>query len=137
MSVFDLPGSPEWLLRRIDARTELRIRKELRRLEREADARLVVTWIVGQKAAVAYAGDFDVVPHPLPDLRSTVPSHDDVTLLHGEREQAVVHQIIVGRGITKMAVAIVAPGVTENATLFDLIADTAERIEEIVVGAIA
>jgi hypothetical protein len=43
---------------------------------------------------------------------------------------------VVGRGITKMAIAIIAPGVTQSTTLFDMIAATAERIEEIVVGAI-
>jgi hypothetical protein len=137
MSVYDVPGSADWLTRRIDLRTENRIRRQLRRLEREADARLVLVWIVGQQEIViAYSGDYAAVPHPLPSLETTVPAHDDVTLVGGEREHAVTHQVIVGRAIAKMAIAIIAPGVTNSTTLFDMIADTTERVEEIVVEAI-
>lgn len=135
-SIYDIPGSADWLLRRIDLRAELRLRKELRRLERDADARLVVLWISGQQEVVAYAGDFAAVPHRLPVLESTVPAHDTVTLVDGEREHAVVQQVVVGRGITKMAIAIIAPGVTSNAVLFDLIAGAAEQVEGVVVEAV-
>ncbi len=135
-SSYDVPGTAIWLLRRIDVRTEHRLRKELRRLEREADARLVVLWILGHEEVVAYAGDIAAVPHPLPSLESSVPAHDGVTLIGGEREHAVTQQVLIGRGITKMAIAIIAPGVTQSAALFDLVADTAERLEEIVVGAL-
>jgi len=57
-------------------------------------------------------------------------------LIGGEREPAVLHQVLIGRGVAKMAIAIIAPGVTKSTSLFDMIADTAERLEEIVVEAI-
>jgi hypothetical protein len=56
-------------------------------------------------------------------------------LIGGEREPAVLHQVLIGRGVAKMAIAIIAPGVTKSTSLFDMI-DTAERLEEIVVEAI-
>lgn len=132
-----VPDSAEWLLSRIDLRTELCVRKQLRRLEREADARLVVVWVHGREDVVVYAGDIAAMPHPFPTQESTVPGHEDVTLSNGEREHAVTHQIVIGRRVVKMGIALIAPGITKSAVLFDLVAATAERIEEIVVEAVA
>lgn len=132
----DIQGTVGWLTSRIDLRTEHAIRKELRALEREADAALVVLYVpvgVGSREVIASAGEFATMPIRLPEIDSTKPSFETVRVDAGTRELAVVHQVTVGRRVVKMVLAVIAPGVEPNGALLDAVEDCAARIEDVLV----
>lgn len=139
MTLSDIRGTAAWLTSRIDLRTERRIRKVLRTLERAADARLVVVWMRndrGDAEVIASAGDFAAMPACPRELESTKPSYAELQLNDGSHELAVTHQVVVGRRIAKLALVVIAPGVTPNEALLDLVERTAEAVEEVVVDAV-
>lgn len=76
---------------------QLALRKEMRRLEREADARLVVLRLPAgfgtSSMVVEHAGDDAVMPRRYPELISTVPSYEVAMCGDGEEHDALVHRI--------------------------------------------
>ena len=134
-----MPGSAEWLLARITLRTEHRIRKVLRRVEREADAQLVLLWLLTdvRPEVVSSSGDINLMPSPFPKLESTVPSLMNITTCLGDVEPAVVQQVVVGTRVEKLMFAVIAPGPANREVLLRMAESAAEVLEEIIVDAVA
>lgn len=133
-----VPGTREWLRATFTPKVELKLRQQLRKLERDADARAAVLWLGhgDRDDVIAFSGDTEAIPKRFAISRSTVPSYEELVLDGGERVSAVVHVVQLGRGLPMLRVAAIAPGPAESAQHFDSIERCAERLEEIAVASL-
>jgi hypothetical protein len=133
-------GTAEWLLARIDPAVELAIRRQLRVLERATSAASVVLAVrttSGTRAEViAYAGDRHTLPRTVAPLETSLPALVDLRTLHGDVETAVVHGVVVGRGIETPILVVMAPHLGSAEQWMRLVEETSEALEEILVAAV-
>ncbi len=127
-----IPGTREWVRATFTPRVELKLRKELRALERATEARAVVLWFGADGEVIAFSGDRSAIPRRFPYVKGTVPTFEDFVLECGERIPAVVHVVQLGKGLPMLRVAAIAPGPFESTRLFEAIEGCAERLEEVV-----
>jgi hypothetical protein len=134
-----LPGTGDWLLARIDVRVELQLRRELRRLQRDLDAVFAGLWVatISGDVLVEFAGEMAVAPAQCPFVEPTVPTFETFVGADGTHHDAVVHRPRLGRGMPRLSMLVADAARTEAAELFDAIESSAERIEDILVGAVA
>lgn len=138
MSVAErIPGTGDWLLARVDARVELKLRKELRRLQRDLDAIFVGLWVAATRSDVLleFAGEIAIAPSRCPSVSSTAPSFETLLCADGAEHDAIVHRPRLGRRMPQIVLAAVETGVAAAPVLFDVVEDSGERIEELLVGA--
>ena len=132
-----LPGSIESLLTVISPRLEIKIRGQLRRLERDTDSTLVVLWIIdgGPRCVLEFSGEIAARPLRFPDIESTVPSYSTVVDRDGHSHDAVIHSVRLGRGMPGLGLAVVDFGCAPGAALLDAVEDYGEAVAEMVVEA--
>lgn len=137
MSLECIPGTPAWRRAKFTPKVELRLRDELRKLERGADARVTVLWLPRDDRGelIAFSGDIHAVPLRFGFMDTTVPSRETLVLEDGEPVDAIVHVVQLGQGLPRLRVAAIAPGPAESTALFELIERCAARLEQIAVGA--
>lgn len=130
-----IPGTGDWLLARIDARAELKLRKELRRLQHDLDAVFVGLWVATARGdvLVEFAGEIAVAPPSCPFVHTTVPTFETFVGADGLQHDAVVHRPRLGRGMPRLDLLVADAGELEARALFDAAAGSAERLEEILV----
>ncbi len=131
-----IPGTQEWIRATFTPRVELKLRKELRALERATEARAVVLWFAAGGEVIAFSGDRSAIPRRTPYMEGTVPTFEDFVLERGERIAAVVQVVQLGKALPMLRVAAIAPGPFESTRLFEAIEHCAERLEEVVVATI-
>lgn len=134
-----LPGSAEWLLARIDAHVALMLRKELRRIQRDLDAVFAGLWLTTTRGdvLVEFAGEVAFAPPNCPLVQATVPIFEEYVSADGLQHEAVVHRPRLGRGMPRLALLIADPRGHGNPVVFDAVEASGERVEEILVAAIA
>lgn len=130
-----VPGTVEWLLVSIDLRAQAAVRRELRRLLREVDAMFAGVWIRGPQELIAFAGECAAAPVQYPDVASTVVSTAAVRDTSGQEYDAVVVPPQLGRSMPRLG--LIAVGVTAGPDVFEAVEACAERVEAIIVDAIA
>lgn len=133
-------GTAQWLLAHIDPAVELAIRRQLRCLERTTSAAAVVLAVGrfpgGEATIVSFAGDRHALPRSYPIPETSLPSIIDVCTVDGDVETAVVHGVVVGRGIQGPVLLVVAPRVESAEELLSAVEHAAEEVEEVLVGAV-
>ena len=129
-----IPGTVRWLLGSLDLRAQFAVRTELRRLERDADARLAVlaAFDGGVPHVVDYAGDVGVTPTPMSVPALTIPTTDARPCADGEMHQVAEHRVRLGRGMPLLTLAVVEPGV-RGPEVFDALENIGARIEGVLV----
>ena len=132
-----IPGTSEWLLARVNVRVEIKLRKELRRLQREMDATVAGLWVDAGRAEVLveFAGEIGVAPERCPYVTTTVPTFETFVGADGTEHDAVVHRPRLGRAGPGLRL-LVADAALDAAARFDAVAASGERIEEILVAAL-
>lgn len=136
MSAADLlRGTGDWLLVRIDPRTALKLRKELRRLQRDLDAIFVGLWVSTTRGdvLVEYAGEHAIAPESCPFIASTVPSFETVRGADGDDYAAVLHRPRLGRDMPRLSLLAM---MNDDAAAFDVVEEAGERLEAILVEAL-
>lgn len=138
MSVAErIPGTGDWLLARIDARVELKLRKELRRLQHDLDAIFAGLWVATTRGdiLVEFAGEIAVAPSSCPFVHTSVPTFETFVGADGLQHDAVVHRPRLGRGMPRLDLLVVDAAGADSAALFDAVESGSERVEEILVDA--
>lgn len=128
-----IPGSPAWVRATFTPRVQLKIRDELRPLERATGALAAVVWLpdAADGEWIAFTGDLRAVPHRFPRADETVPTPYRI-IVNGEASELVAQIVQLGRGLPSLRVATVAPELTAPPT-FEALCEAAVRIERIVV----
>ncbi|MFO0680506.1 MAG: hypothetical protein U0234_00580 [Sandaracinus sp.] len=136
-----LPGTVQWARAKFTPKIEHRLRVELRKLARAADARVAVLWMPVRRGAdevgevIAYSGDREAIPSRFGFMSATVPTWVPFALDDRERIDAVAQVVQLGRGLPVLYVAAIAPGPADSAALFDLVEECAARLEQVAVSA--
>lgn len=132
--------SVDWILERLDVRAQREMRRVLRTYEQALDARLVAVFATGPSAPhgvlMEYHGDDAVMPRPFPFIASSIPSHETVACVDGDEHAAVVHRFRIGRGLPALGIVVLDVGAL-GPTVLDAVEECADKIEDIVVRAIA
>ncbi|MGE0790071.1 MAG: hypothetical protein AB7S26_30640 [Sandaracinaceae bacterium] len=139
MSVVErIPGTGDWLLASIDARVELRLRKELRSAQRDLDAVFAGLWVttIRGDVLVEFAGELAVAPEGCPLVHTTIPTFETFVGVDGLHHDAVIHRPRLGRGMPRLSVLVADPAGMSSAELFDAVEASTERVEEILVAAL-
>lgn len=137
MSVAErMPGTGDWLLERIDARVELKLRKELRRLQHDLDAVFAGLWVATTRGdvLVEFAGEIAVAPSSCPFVHTSVPTFETFVGADGLQYDAVVHRPRLGRGMPHLGLLVANAAEIAANVLFDAVAASGERIEEALVA---
>jgi hypothetical protein len=134
-----VPGSPGWVISIFRPKLELKVRRELAKLEHAVEASAVVLWLPGgtrPDEVITFVGDRDVLPRRFEHLQSAVASYIDV-VIDGVQEEAVVCGVRLGRGLPTLGLAAICPGRYASAELLHAVRGTGEMVEEIVVEALS
>jgi hypothetical protein len=124
------------ILSNLAASTQLEVRGLLRTARRDLDAMFVGAWLVtvaDQGDRLEYAGDHRAGPARIPIAESEVASFTTVVDSYQQSHEAVVCGGRLGRGMPRLVVAAVTPGMSGRLVL-DAVEDLAWAIERVVVG---
>ncbi|MCZ7679832.1 MAG: hypothetical protein M5U28_14135 [Sandaracinaceae bacterium] len=140
MSVLGLLGhTPERLLARIDARVQLKLRKELRRLQRDAGLLFVGLWVTRTAhgdVLVEFGGESVVAPQRYPVVATNMPTLDTFRGADGEEHEAVLYRPRLGRGMPRLGLLAADVRGLHAPPLYDAIEQLGDAVEEILVEAI-
>lgn len=133
-----IPGTGDWLLARVDARTELNLRKELRRLQREVGLLFVGLWVSSTRGDVLieFSGESATAPQRYPFITTSVPTLDSFRGLDGVDHDAVVYRPRLGRGMPHLGLLAADVRGLEASGLYDAMEQLGDAVEEILVSAI-
>lgn len=139
MSVAErIPGAGDWLLARIDARAELKLRKELRRLQREVGLLFVGLWVSSTRGdiLIEFSGEAAIAPQRYPFVSSSVPTLEVFRGSDGEEHDAVLYRPRLGRGMPPLGLLAADVRGLDGSALFDTVEQLGDAVEEILVGAL-
>ena len=132
-----VPGSIAAVLDALTLRAQLDLRTELRELRTVADAMLAVLWLTdgGRTELLEYAGDRTLLPLPLPQITSSVPTFENVRCRDHDEHPAVVHAVRIGRGMLAAGLLLVDAHLPPP-RLVDAVEGAGARAEKIIVRAL-
>lgn len=136
-AVFNIPGSHAWLSALFKPMLELRVRRQLGKLEHVIEARCVALWMPHGMSdeLITFSGDRNALPRTFDHLQTSVPSHCEL-LVDSEWEDAVVCGVRLGRTLPTFGLAAVSPRICLSAELLQAVGEAGEALEEIIVGAL-
>jgi hypothetical protein len=133
MSVLEmLPGTPERLLARIDAKSSLKLRRVLRGLCRELDAMFAGLWTTTSAhgdVLIEYAGEISYAPAIYPYVSTSQPTFDRVRAADTCEHDAVLHRPRLGRGQPTLGLIVVSFGDMSANVIYDIVEHFADEIE--------
>ncbi|MFO0684927.1 MAG: hypothetical protein U0234_22910 [Sandaracinus sp.] len=137
MSILELlPNTAEHLLSRIDARTELKLRRELRRLQRDVGLLFVGLWVSSTRGDVLieFAGESAIAPQRYPFITTSAPTLEPFRGSDGEDHEAVVYRPRLGRGMPQLGLLAADVRGLDASPLYDAVEGTGDAVEEILVA---
>lgn len=140
MSVAErIPGTGDWLLARIDARVELKLRKELRRLQREVGLLFVGLWVSSTRGDVLieFSGESAIAPQRYPFVTTSVPTQEVFRGSDGEEHDAVLYRPRLGRGMPQLGLLAADVRGLDVSALFDAVEQLGDDVEDILVAALS
>lgn len=132
-----IPGTIAEVLGALTLRAQLDLRTELRELRVAADAMLVAVWLVdsGRTELLEYAGDRTLLPTPLPQITSSVPTFEPIRCRDHDEHPGVVHALRIGRGMPAAGLLLVDAHLPPP-RLVDEVEGAGARAEKIIVRAL-
>lgn len=133
-----LPRSPEWLLARIDARTELRLRRALRGLQRDIGLLFVGLWVTTTSGDVLieFSGESAVAPRRYPFVLTNSPTLESFGGPDGTDHEAVVYRPRIGRGMPRLGLLAADVRGLDAPALYDAVERLGDTVEEILVSVV-
>ena len=130
------PGTSAWLVARVDLCAQVKLRAELRGLQRMLDASFIGLWVGHEDALLlAFAGEAQLAPSPYPILTSSLPSHESVRDRTGASHDALVYPPQLGHGMPRSGLVVIGSE-CEVPTVFDAMEACGAKLERIVARAV-